>query len=290
MSKHLYRTTDYRRFLREELKRQGRTSAQLGDAMSRSKAYVSLVLSGARKLDPDVVPAVAKLLELDESDRLYLAALVDLESPSKRARNHAVAVVQARRKHHEVSDDFDDSGASLYERWYVPVVFELVRCDGFRADPQWIADTVYPPITVEQAADAITLLRHLERVEDDGEGGLRQRAPEQWSPVDLPPGRATELGLEAHRATLALAAEGLDEFRYNERYVAGVTTAINEERYEAVMGRLKEMMLELVHMADDAAEPANRVFHLGVQLFPMSNYSDTEADPRSDDPDEPDED
>lgn len=283
MPTHVYATNDYRRFLREELKRQGKTSAQLGESIKRSKAYVSLVLSGARKLDPEVVPSVNELLGMDEDEARYFAALVDLESDSPRARSNAAAVVKSRSKHHEVSGKFDDEDAvAFYQKWYVASVFELVACDGFLADPRWIAATMFPPITVEQAEEALAVLRRLERIEDDGNGSVRQRSKVHWSPVELPVGRASEIALEAHRTALALAAEGLAEFRHNERYMAFISSAMTEERYHAVMTRLKEMMLELVDLAAQPEENPNRVFHLGVQLFPLSLYTDTEFDPDPD--------
>lgn len=280
MSNHLYGTKDYRRFLREELKRQGKTSAELGEAIDRSKAYVSLVLSGSRKLDPEVVGNAAKLLGLDEHEEAYLGALVDLESPSERARRAAMTVVQARQRHHEVSDEFSEDAAAVFELWYVPAVFELVGCEGFRADPAWIAQTMYPPISETQAEEALAILQRLGRLEDDGEGGLQQRVVELWSPADLPPGVATRVGLGSHRTMMALAADSLREFKYNERYVAGITTAMTEAQYEWAMGRIKEVMLELVAMPDaPEGESPNRVFHLSAQLFPLSLYTDTEYEP-----------
>ncbi|MBX2801723.1 MAG: hypothetical protein KTR31_28855, partial [Myxococcales bacterium] len=108
MSGHLYDTTDYRRFLSLTLERQERTRRQFARALDRSDAYVSLVLKGARRLDPELVEPAARFIKLNDDETTYLAALVDLDSTSPRAKRSAWATVQARQRHHAVSKGFND--------------------------------------------------------------------------------------------------------------------------------------------------------------------------------------
>ena len=279
MAEDLYDTTDYRRFLSAALARQDRTRRELAQALERSDAYVSLVLSGSRRLDPDLVEPAARFVKLDEDETAYLSALVDLDSRSPRARRSAWAVVQARQRHHAVSDGFNEDIAAMYERWYIPAIFELAACESFRPDPRWIAGTLCPRITHAQAEEAIMLLVRLGRLEPDDEGGLRRVEPQLWSPVQLPPGEVAERAATSHRATLSLASEGLDRFRFNERHILSFTAALSEERYEALLARLEEVELELVHLATEPDTTPNRVYHLAFQLFPMSLFSDTDYDP-----------
>lgn len=273
----LYDTTDYRRFLREALDVRQLTGADFARSLDRSEAWLSMVLKGRRALDPEMVEPVASALRLDATQTAYFAALVDLHSRSTRSRRLAWATVQATQRHVAASGALDaDVAIQLLSRWYVSAILELAACDGFRADPRWIARTLVPPIGPVEAEEALTLMLRVGVLVPDDAGGLRPDSSRTWSPHMLPRGAVSSAVREHHRTMLAIAAAAIDQAVSNERHVSSATFALPESVYGELVARLREMERELAVVAGQRPEPANRVYQLGIQLFPVSLYTDTE--------------
>lgn len=273
MSDARYATTDFRRFIADALAAAGHTRKELAKALDRSEAWLSVVLSGTRPLDPELVDRVATFLGLDPTGATYLAALVDTESASPRARRSAWATIQATQRQ-LASTGLAREVALAYSRWYMPAILELALCEGFQADPAWIARTLNPQIDEGKAAEALTTLVRLELLVPNAEGRLGRAAPDGWSPPELPPGDISEAIAALHTDMLGLATASVRGARFNERHLSSTVIAMREDRYEHVVARLRELERELAVLAAEGEQPPNRVYHLGVQLFPLSAFTD----------------
>ena len=131
------------------------------------------------------------------------------------------------------------------------------------------------PFSFDQA---LGTLRHLGLL-GMSEGRLRPTRPESWSPSDLPPGDVSRTAADLHRSLIDVSAVALDQHRFNERHFGAVVTSLSESQYARVLARLREMERELVFLASESPEdPPNRVYALTLQLFPLSDYSDTGSD------------
>ena len=274
MADSLYDTTDYRRVILDALEARGLTRRDLASHIERSGSWMSMALSGQRPLDPELVPAVAEFLSFDARATTYLAALVDLESPSPRARRTAWATVEATQAHRRSVAGVTDDVVKVHTRWYYPAIVELARCDGWRADPRWIAATLVPRITEAQAAEALTTLVRIKHLVPDAERELAPGNEAVWTGSVIPKGPLSEAMAEQHRVHTDLAARAIRGFRSNERTLSTVTMAIGEEHYALLRARLHELEREIVLFATEAQSDANRVYQLGIQLFPVSDYSD----------------
>jgi uncharacterized protein (TIGR02147 family) len=268
-------TTDWRGFVRARARSLGLSLRGLAGEAGVTPSWLSNVLSGTRGLDPQHVPMLAAAMRLDGPDTELFEALVDLETGSPRARRAAWALIAARSRQSATALPPPD-GMDLLSRWYIPVVMELARCEGFRADPEWIAHTVRPPITPEEAQEALTVLLARHMLAPDDAGNLVPTGPELWFPSDLPPGKLSELTGRYYEAMLGAAAVALRTTRRNERRITGVMAAISEQHYERIASRLADLEREIVAVAAEDPGPPNRVFHLGIQFFPVSEYSDAE--------------
>lgn len=273
----LYDATDYRRAITATLAARGLLQRSLAQALERSEGWLSLVLSGQRVLDPDLVDGIAAFLGFDPDRSLYFSALVDLDSRSPRTKRAAWSTVQATQRQRSAAQ-FTEDIARAYASWYVAAITELARCDGFRADPAWIASTLQPQVSVAEAEAALMLLVRLGQLVPDDEGGLRPGS-EIWSASELPPGPISEAIARLHRDALGIAVDAIDTARYNERHNGTVIFAISEERYAAFLAQLRELERQLVSAATEPGDDPNRVYLLSLQLFPVSGYTDTESEP-----------
>ncbi|MCP4807372.1 MAG: DUF4423 domain-containing protein, partial [Proteobacteria bacterium] len=149
--------------------------------------------------------------------------------------------------------------------WYFPAVRELARRPDFRPDATWIASTLVPAITVAQAKDALTTLLELGLLVQD-EQGTRQADSSVVSPREVA-GLAVH---NYHRGMLELAAEGIGRFKAKERHFVGVTVCVPEALVPELKERLGEVAADLLERCDGAEGDPERVYQLGLHLFPLS--------------------
>lgn len=275
--------TDYRKFMSDALDVKDDSRAELAVYLGISKSMLSQIIGYDRRVHPTLVSKVADYFELDEAGRSALAAMIDLDNDSMRARRSAWATIQARHRFLAAAKATDEATIQAMARWYVGAVHTLGACEGFRADPTWIAATLCPPITVEEADDALQTLVALGLFTIDDSGVLVPVAADIATAQQVPRGVRSMAIIALQRDMLTLASEALTRFRANERHSSVAMFEVPEEHFAALRVRLRELEQEVVDMASaPAPSRPNRVFALGVQLFPISTYTDVEPD--GDDP------
>ena len=278
---YLYETTDFRKVMARALSERGIKHRDFARALSRSDAWLSLVLAGRRRFDPELTETVAQQLGLDPDASAYFAALVDLDNPSARARSAAWATVHATQRQRSAAT-FSEDVAALFSRWYVAAIEELARCAEFRAEPRWIAGVLVPAISVEQAEEALTLLVRLGRLRPDERGSLSPNDQHTWSPSDLPQGPISDAVILFHRDALRLADAAIAGARFNERHLSGMVFALSETHQQKIIAMLRDLERQIALAALEGQQAgASRVYLLGVQLFPVSLYTDSESLPSS---------
>jgi uncharacterized protein (TIGR02147 family) len=267
----LYDRTDWRSFVRLRLEHLGLLQRDLAQRAGLLPSTVSMQLNGRRPVDPQSVVALADALELDGEGRAWFEALVDLDSPSDRARRAAYATVRSRLQQRS-SIDPDDDVAEVQGDWVANVIAELASCSGFRADPVWLAQQIVPVVSELQARDALNALLRV--------GVLVPREDGGWDVASV---RTGSVLLDRSRAAPALRLRasvrdlaGRSRGHPNERHDGVTTMALSEARAELLLARLREVEQELVQLAVDDPGPRNRVFVLATQLFHASEYTDTE--------------
>ncbi|MEQ1567155.1 MAG: TIGR02147 family protein [Myxococcota bacterium] len=271
MHDELYDRTDWRSFVNLQRDLLGLTQRQLAGLLDMPESMLSMLLRGQRGLDPSRVDAFAAALALDAEGKSWFEALVDLESRSERARRSAFATIRSRLQQRAAaspSDEIVDAQAD----WALNVVAELALCEGFRPDPAWVARTTSPPLTEDRARETLNRLIRIGVLTVRSDGGwdvLSVRTPSVLADRQAAAGLALREGF----AQLMLRAVG----RYGNEQHSGLSTmAVSEATADRFLVRLREMEQELVQLAIDDPGPRNRVLIFATQLFPASEYTDTE--------------
>lgn len=275
--------TEYRKYFAEALDAMGRPRADLAAHLDVSKSMMSQILSFDRRVNPSYASRVAEFFKLDFDGRLTLAALIDLDNDSARARRSALAAVEARM-HYRRTKRPSDEVLEAMSTWYVGAIYNLSLCDGFRSDPAWVAATLVPRITVEEAAQAFETLVAIGAMERSDAGSFTPIRQEFWTEQQLPPGDRSTAIARLQRSLLVQAGEALGRFRANERNSSAAMFPLTEEQLQEMKARIREIERELIHVATsvESSKP-NRVFALAIQLHPVSHYSDAEFPPDGED-------
>lgn len=195
---------DYRDFLRlwydATLARRPKLSYRwLGQRFGVSGGHIRNVMTRFRRLEPSAASLASPHLGLSGDRALYLPLLVaynDSRDPLTALRAlRELSLIRARNGRpldHEAS-------SPLLLRWYLPVVLELSTRPEWREDPPWIADTLRPRITPQQAEDALRLLRA---------GGYLSGGPAGTAPVvQVPDWLADAAVLRFHDECLDVARD-----------------------------------------------------------------------------------
>lgn len=223
------------------------------------------VQQGKRNLTAATTEAYIEALRLDSDDAELFRLLVRFDqatTPDERSecfeRISAIRRFRGARK-------LEGEAFRYLSQWHYVAVRELSLCPGFQANPAWLAETVRPAITEEQAAEALALLAELEMIDvhDDGSVTAHERTVATAHEVQ---------GLAAynyHRAMLGLASTCLDRVEPSERHVGAVTIAVPGDLVPQLKHELAALQERLCDLADGADDP-DRIYQITLQLFPLS--------------------
>ncbi|MCA9491767.1 MAG: TIGR02147 family protein, partial [Myxococcales bacterium] len=208
---------------------------------STDPSAVLNVVRGRRGLTDDRVEQLLEIFGLDDEQSGFFRALVragQTADPEEAERAGAlVAELRSRRRQRHI-----DAARLLSDRCW-PAVLTLAECEGFRADPAWVATALEPAITEEKAAEGLRLLDELGLLVGGEPPTDRSLATDE---------RVDDLASQPyHRQTTALAAdwiERLEDPQVAERCVfLGATVAIPEERLDEFRSLLWELQQRLLH-------------------------------------------
>ena len=238
-----------------------RRAGRAGDA-----GLLRNLITGRRALTRALVTDVGVALELTSVEVDYLGMLAELDKvrgsdrePSVRAKLEVDPVARRELRRRLRLEQY-------LTVWYVPVVRELARVQPFTASAEWIAERVVPPITVDEASVALTILHDLGQI--DADGRFVQRADDEWSRDRAPHETISyQQGLHA-TAGRALAQVAEDPQYRDASTTEGVVMAVPRNKLGALQAELAAVQQRLTEMATTYEDP-NTVVQIVLQAFPV---------------------
>jgi uncharacterized protein (TIGR02147 family) len=268
---NVFEYLDYREYLRDFY--QHRKATEYGfshrsfsrSAGLRSSNYLMLIMAGERNLAPEMAHQFAHACGLTQTESDYFCELVAFNQARSSAERGRCQQRLARFKQYRKIHKLEAAQAAYHSTWYLPAIRELTARPDFRADPKWIARTLLPKITTDQAEKALSTLVELGLLEPDDERGLRQRD----ALLSTGPGPLGHHIVDYHRAMLSLAADALDTIPREEREISSLTLCVSQETMLDIKERIRELRREILQLAELEGEP-DRVVQVSFQLFPLS--------------------
>ncbi len=283
----VYMFDDFREFLTaayEDLKR--RDSAISYRAIQRLAGYGSTSnhfwqrVTGRAPMSAEAAARYAKALGLNARQTTYfmlLAAKNQAKGSSERAAYEAqIAQMPEYRKARRIGDG-KDIRWEYYSKWYLPALRELVMLDDFKEDNGWIAKKISPPITPREVKDGLAKLIKWGYLVRDESGRLRQAEPFIGSINDRKEDDEEKRRLvrSYHKTMINLAAAALDAQPQDKRLIVGGTLHISKKQSASIRERIIACMQEINEIAKEN-EPAEIVYRINMQMFYMSNWSESE--------------
>jgi uncharacterized protein (TIGR02147 family) len=259
---------NYRRLLKDELQRRKKTkSFYSSNAFARdlavSSSFLCQVLSGKRKLSATKAFMIAHKLSWRPKKQKLFMDLVRYEM----IEGHGKGVLLSEiRKSANTAAEFSPLELAKFElisNWYHYAILELCDVDGFRSDSQWIAKKL--DITDREAQDAIERLIKLGLLR--AENQVLRKAKNNG--IKSIPSQAVRY---FHRQHLENAKRSLEYHHFSERDFSGTTICTNPQQIEKAKKMIQDFRSELASVLGTG--PKTRVYHLAVQLFPLSESTE----------------
>ncbi|MDQ3002750.1 MAG: TIGR02147 family protein, partial [Fibrobacterota bacterium] len=171
-----------------------------------------------------------------------------------------------RNKRYATTKVLDRSQYDFFSHWYIPVVRELLTHKDFKGDCAWIAERIYPRISLTQVESAKKILEELDMVEWDI-GSDRWRCTETSVRTDSEP---AHLALRNyHMSVIQMAHDSLKNFKPADRDIRSITLGLSESGYLELKSRMENIWKDLLDFAGTQNE-TEKVYQVNLQLFPMT--------------------
>jgi uncharacterized protein (TIGR02147 family) len=260
---------EYREYLRDwyaESKRQHRFTSYryLAQKTGIDPAWIVRVFQKEGHLAEESLPAFIRLCALDERRAEYFRVLYRFcksKSPEDQ-REHYKRMMELREV---VARRLASPELVYFSDWSIVALRALIGISQDTSDIEGLGKRLSPPVLPGEARNALDVLSKLGLVTEDGKGGYDITDRMVTSGTDI----QSMAVRQYHRRTLELAQESLDRHPPEERDISSVTLTLHHDDMPEIKERITEFRRGLLQFAR-SSEGADRVYHLNVSVFPLS--------------------
>jgi len=275
--KDLTQFTDYRTYLKEYIK----FKKKLGYISNRwfaqrvginSSSWLTVVLQGKKGVSKATANKISKVLKHSDFEAEYFEALVLFnQAKTNEDRNRYYNQLLGLRKEKRV-EKVDENQYEFYATWYHSVVRSLIGLIKFKDDFARLAKMVKPQITPAQAKKSVELLENLDLIKKNEESNY------ELSSANVTTGdHVRSLAIANYQQeTMKQGWEALDRFSKEIRDVSTITMGISEKGFGQIKDEIQAFRKRIIKIATED-EPADRVYQMNLQLFPMGSTEQKET-------------
>jgi uncharacterized protein (TIGR02147 family) len=273
---------EYREFLKDwfvESKKDNRFTSYryLGQKTGVDPAWLVRVFQKEGHLNEEALPAFIRLCGFDDRRAEYFRILYRFcKTKAKSSLSELYCRLMELR---EMEARVLTSPEFMYfGNWACTALRALIGISENTSDLHAVANHLNPPISQNDARNALEVLKQLKLIEKDGHGGwnITQQIVTTGGEVKSSAVR------DFHRRTLELAQESLDRHPIAERDVSSIVFTVDQADIPEFKQRIEDFRRGLLQFAK-RSEHANRVYALNVSMFPLSEVVEN---PSSSDPKE----
>jgi len=226
-----------------------------------SPSYLKALIDKKRSLLPKTARQVGRRLGLTREEADFFEGLVyynDAKNPGEKDEAYKRLL---KFKRYGVSQKATKATLEYFSNWYLVAILEGLGTSWVKSSLSKMAEDL--GLTKLQVAEALKTVETLDLIEKKKEGWVRKDR------ILETPREIQELGVrEFHREMIKRAAKAVDELESTQRYLGGITVALNDEGFAEFKSRLFDMQVELGEKYAHCESP-KAVFQLNLQLFPL---------------------
>ncbi|MBN2035377.1 MAG: TIGR02147 family protein, partial [Chitinispirillaceae bacterium] len=232
----------------------------------KSSGFLLHVMKGQRNLTRPVALGIARAMGLTAAQTEYFEDLVSFgQAKLQSDKEYYLERIAAKRKGVKI-EALDDRQYEFYSAWHHSVIRELVTLVRKNYNPALLAKLLVPAITPKQAKESLKLQEELGILKKRRSGRYCQAKPfvSGGGPV-----RNTAV-IKFQKEMLEHAKGAWDRFKAEEATMHTETLCMSEELVERIRQEIREFKERLMEMVASEKRPPERVFHLNINLFPVT--------------------
>jgi len=236
---------------------------RLGIAKSRS--YFGDVVAG-KFVSSTYVTRFIRVLGLNREEAQFFRVLVNfnqaVDDPDEREMYFGQLISLNRTPTRVVDRD----AYEYYKEWRHGAIRALLDIGDFNGDYRSLARKLFPPITPKQVRESLRLLDRLGLIARNAQGYYK---PTERS-ISTGPYVKDEIVKQYQLKCLELARRAILENRGQPQYISTRVVGISEQGLKRIEKRVRSFSAEIRSMVHKDEEPADRVYHLDLLLYPNS--------------------
>lgn len=235
------------------------------DLCIQSHNFLPRILRRERNLTKEFIPLLTVYLRLGAKQVKYFEALVTLNDAKKTSvkEKHLKRLFALRIAHEEYKTQ--DEKLCFFDKWYYPVIRDLVTICDFQEDYALLARSCIPNISPAQAKKAVTFLLY--------NGFIRRETAGRYGAIEAEIAASPEVDAaiipKYHKATLLQCVDAIDTIKKEDRNFSSTTLLVSKELYEDFKKEMHHFRKRIVSMTKECKSP-EMVCYTGFQLLPRS--------------------
>jgi uncharacterized protein (TIGR02147 family) len=269
----IFEYDDYRTFLRDFFETKKKESSSFSQRNFTKKAgfkahnFCTMVMNGSRNLAASSIQKLIRGLGLRGRAATFFENLVYLNQAATLAdKEYFFQKIKRAGKSAEFYQ-VDKEQYFFYEKWYYPVVREIMVLSEWNGDYARLAGMVRPPIHPTQAKEAVELLLSTNMVIRSADGGYclnHEFVTSRNVPVLIKE--------KARRDVLLKGIETIDTINPSEKYAAYSTVTMSKRLYEEVRTMLDDVREKILSLVAEDKTPDD-IYEVVFQVFPVSKMT-----------------
>ena len=235
------------------------------DLCIQSHNFLPRILKRERNLTKEFIPLLTAYLRLGGKEIKYFDVLVAFNDAKKTSVKEnclkRLFALRIAREEHKTQDE----KLRFFDKWYYPVIRDLVAICDFQDDYALLARSCVPNISPAQAKNAVTFLLNNGFIRRETNG--RYRAVE--AEIATAPEVDSTITPKYHRTTLLQCVDAIDTIKKEDRNFSSSTLLVSKELYEDFKKEMHHFRKRIVSMTKECKSP-EMVCYTGFQLLPRS--------------------
>ncbi|MGZ3742992.1 MAG: TIGR02147 family protein [Pseudobdellovibrionaceae bacterium] len=268
--KSIFEYSDYRSYLSDYFRQAKSSNRHFSyrvfsrNCGFKSPNFLMLVMNGKSRLTSVSVEKVIKGIKLNKEEGKFFRNMVAFNEAktSDIKRQHAKEMLLSRtfKELHPLSE----GQLEYLATWYFPVIRSVIGLESCPQDPEWIASHIRPQLKEDEVKTALTTLESLGLLIKNEKGEYQQAS----SMVSTPSEVLSIFAAQYHQQMLDRAKESIDRFKREQRHLAGMTVALNQESLDDVKKLVEKFRSEVMTLASRSAGTKD-IYQVNLQVFPL---------------------
>lgn len=239
---------------REILKKMGITSS----------GFLSNVISGRNNLTTTQITSITSSLKLNKLEAEYFEVMAHF-TQAKTLEEKNTYFSRMVKLHKAKFKGLKPSQLSLFAQWHYAVIRELIYYYDFKDDYKALAKMVDPPITPQEAKEAITELEKIGLIEKDAHGVYRQKQGIVTTGDEISSFQVAQFQKE----TMKQAERALDAIPSADRDMSVMTLKLSQETFRQMKSEIQLFRKKLLRMEESDINQ-ERVYQCNINFFPVT--------------------